>query len=128
MNFKLILSLSVVFVSSMFANQITSWAQYQDLKVKPGYNFFEFGAPWCGYCNKLAPVWQNAANKYKGKAGFYKINVDNIPNATHTKAAGGEEISGLPTVIIFKDGKEIARERGGMSEEDFNKVVAKYLK
>ena len=60
----------------------------------------DFWAPRCAPCRTLAPIVDELANEYEGKVAFYKLNVDDNP-----KTASQFGVMGLPTLIIFKNGK-----------------------
>jgi thioredoxin 1 len=60
----------------------------------------EFGAPWCGPCRLLEPVLSELAKKYDGQVDFYSINVDMTPELVMNY-----DIMGVPTVILFREGK-----------------------
>jgi thioredoxin 1 len=64
----------------------------------------DFWAAWCGPCRAIAPAVQSIAEKYQGKAKVVKVNVDENPD---TPARYG--IKGIPTLILFRDGKEVER-------------------
>ncbi len=67
----------------------------------------EFWAPWCSYCKALAPVFEELAEEYDGKAVFAKLNV-----YEHQDIAGKYGIRGIPVVKVFCDGMEIAESLG----------------
>ncbi|HMV42546.1 MAG TPA: thioredoxin [Leptospiraceae bacterium] len=69
----------------------------------------DFWAEWCGPCKMLSPVIQELAAEWKGKVTVIKINTDDKPNI-----AGHYSISSIPTVILFKNGKEVKRISGAM--------------
>ena len=69
----------------------------------------DFWATWCGPCRMLAPVIEDLAQQYEGKAVVGKIDVDEQP-----ELAVRYGVTTIPTVIFFKDGKEIARKVGVM--------------
>jgi len=71
----------------------------------------DFWAPWCGPCRLVGPVIERISEKYAGKVKVYKINVDENP---FTSSKYG--ITGIPTVIVFKNG-EIEREFVGVQPE-----------
>ena len=60
----------------------------------------DFYAPWCGPCKMIAPLLEQLAAEFQGRIKFTKLNVDEAPNL-----AGNYEISGVPTLVIFRGGK-----------------------
>ena len=67
----------------------------------------DFWAAWCGPCRALAPTVEEVAQDFQGTAKVLKLNVDENP---HTPAKYG--IRGIPTLIVYKGGEEIARHVG----------------
>jgi thioredoxin 1 len=64
----------------------------------------DFWAPWCGPCRMVAPVIEDLAKEYDGRAVIAKMNTDeNVDTATSLG------IMGIPTLILFKDGIEVGR-------------------
>jgi thioredoxin 1 len=82
----------------------------------------DFWAPWCGPCRAIAPTLDKLAGEYEGKLTIAKVNTDD-----EIRWAGQLGIQGIPTLIIFKGGKEVKRLVGSRSEaayrEEFNKVL-----
>ena len=64
----------------------------------------DFWAPWCGPCRKLGPVLDEVAEELKGKIKIVKINTDE-----NLKTAKEYSISGLPSLLVFKNGKAVER-------------------
>ena len=62
----------------------------------------DFWATWCGPCKMLAPVVEDLGKKYEGKALIGKVDVDE-----NQALAGKYGVMSIPTVIFFKDGKEL---------------------
>jgi thioredoxin 1 len=73
----------------------------------------DFWAPWCGPCQRLAPILEEVAKKYSTQIKFVKINTDENP-----ELATNFSITGIPTLIFFKDGKEVKRSVGVISQKD----------
>jgi len=82
----------------------------------------DFWAEWCGPCQMLGPVIESLAEKYEGKAVVGKVNTDE-----EQELAMGFGITGIPTVIFFKGGKEIDRLVGVMPPDAFIQVLEKNL-
>src|SRR5260370_26655549 len=78
----------------------------------------DFGAVWCGPCKVLAPIVDKLADDFKGKARVGKLDIDDSP-ATASKFG----IRGVPTVLVFKDGKEAGRHVGVTSKETLAKLL-----
>ena len=64
-------------------------------------------AEWCGPCHMIAPSVTQLATAYDGRAVIAKLNVDENPNVP-----GRYGIMGIPTLLYFKDGKEVDRQVG----------------
>ncbi|MDO8682143.1 MAG: thioredoxin [Armatimonadota bacterium] len=71
----------------------------------------DFWAPWCGPCKMLAPVVEQLAGDYEGRLKVFKANTDQNP-----QLAGEHGIRSIPTLIFFKDGKEVDRVVGVQSK------------
>ncbi|HSR10822.1 MAG TPA: thioredoxin TrxC [Thermodesulfobacteriota bacterium] len=69
----------------------------------------EFWAPWCGYCKRMAPIFDQAAAQLEPRVRFAKVNTEAEPSIS-----GRFGVQGVPTTIIFKNGREIARQSGAM--------------
>ena len=68
----------------------------------------DFWATWCGPCRMLAPVIAQIAVKYEGTVKVGKVDVDENP-----ELAESFNVSSIPTLILFKDGKPVAQRAGG---------------
>ncbi len=75
-----------------------------DKEVKQGVTLVDFHANWCGPCRTLAPVLEQVAKDVKGKAVIGKIDID-----SEQKTATQFQITSVPTMILFKNGKEVGR-------------------
>ncbi len=82
----------------------------------------DFFAEWCMPCVMMGPVFERLAEKNNG-AKFCKLNVDDAP-----EAAQQYEISSIPCIVFFKDGKEVDRLIGGRSEDALQEKISDYLR
>ncbi|DAB41223.1 MAG TPA: thioredoxin TrxC [Sulfurovum sp. UBA12169] len=82
----------------------------------------DFWAPWCGPCRQMAPAFEEAALNMPLKAQFLKVN-------TEEEAQLGARfgIRSIPTLILFKDGKEIERLSGALSASRLQSWVKQYI-
>ena len=78
----------------------------------------DFWADWCGPCRMLAPVIDQLAERYEGKVVSGKVNVDD-----EQELAIRYGVMSIPTVIFFKDGKEIDRKVGVMPAGAYTQVL-----
>lgn len=73
-----------------------------DSKVESGVQLVDFWATWCGPCKMIAPVLEELAADYEGKADILKLDVDENPST-----AAKYEVMSIPTLIVFKDGQPV---------------------
>ena len=86
--------------------------------------FCDFWASWCGPCRMLAPIFEEVAKQYDGKAVFVKVNVD---EEDCEAAAVKYGVTSIPNVIAFKDGKAVGNNLGFVPEAALTAFVEKYL-
>lgn len=77
----------------------------------------DFWASWCGPCKMIAPVIEELASDYEGKIKVCKLNVD------ENNTAEEYGVMSIPTMVIFKNGKEINRLVGFMPKANLAKVL-----
>ena len=95
-----------------------------DSKIKnEDISVIQFSAAWCGPCKALVPVMTKLSDEYKDKAGFYYADIED--GGINTGSAAG--IRGVPTVIVYKKGVEVARKVGGLPEQKMRDFL-KYTK
>jgi len=78
----------------------------------------DFWASWCGPCKMLAPIVAETAEKYAGRVKVGKINVDEQPGL-----ADRYRISAIPTLILFKNGKDADSSVGLVSAEQIEAML-----
>jgi thioredoxin 1 len=83
----------------------------------------DFTADWCPPCRLLAPRLDAVAEQYAGSARIVKVNVDE--NSVSTQRYG---IKGMPTLILFKDGREQERVVGAVSKEVISSMFSKHTR
>jgi thioredoxin 1 len=82
----------------------------------------DFWAPWCGPCRKLSPVLDEVALEFANKVKFVKVNTDE-----NLKTAQDYSISGLPSLLVFKNGKALERLVGLMPKSTIISNIEKHL-
>jgi thioredoxin 1 len=82
----------------------------------------DFWAAWCAPCRMLAPTVDAVAEKYAGSARVVKLNVDDNPTVSQKYG-----IKGIPTLILFKGGKEEERIVGATSKDAIARIIDKHL-
>src|SRR5258707_1534511 len=82
----------------------------------------DFWAPWCAPCRMLAPTVDAVAEKYSETARVVKLNVDDNPAVSQRYG-----IKGIPTLILFKGGKEEERVVGATSKEAISRMIDKHV-
>ena len=72
--------------------------------ISNGVTLVDFWAPWCGPCKMQAPHLEEAAGTLAGRAQVGKLNVDENPSLAQKFG-----VSGIPSLLVFKNGKEVKR-------------------
>lgn len=72
--------------------------------IAKGLTLVDFYATWCGPCRMIVPIIEQLAGKVEGKASIAKLDIDQAQETT-----GSLQITSVPTLILFKDGKEVKR-------------------
>ncbi len=82
----------------------------------------DFWAPWCGPCRAVAPVVEEIANDYNGKLKVLKLNTDENP-----KTAQSYRISGIPSLMVFKNGQPVEQVVGAVPKTTLSTAVEKHI-
>jgi thioredoxin 1 len=72
--------------------------------IQHGVVLVDFYADWCGPCRMMTPVLEKVAKEVKGHATIGKLNIDNAQ-----KVAAQFQVTSIPTLILYKGGKEVGR-------------------
>jgi thioredoxin 1 len=85
--------------------------------------FVDFYADWCGPCKMVEPIIEKLASEYKGKVKFVKLNTDE-----NQELAFQFNVMGIPTAILFKNGKAVQRLVGAAPEQTYRRMLDSILK
>ena len=92
-------------------------------EIENGYAIVDFWAVWCGPCRAFAPVFEELSDEYKDLVKFVKVNVDYAPQTAQLY-----QIKSIPTLILFKDGKQVEKWIGGRSKADLKAIIDAAIK
>ncbi len=82
----------------------------------------DYWAPWCGPCKMMGPNFEKSAKNFPVKTLFVKVNTEN-----EQQLGARFGIRSIPTLMIFKEGKEVHRASGALSEEQLNSLVKQFI-
>jgi thioredoxin 2 len=82
----------------------------------------DFWAPWCGPCQMMAPQYKEAAAELEPHVRLAKLDTEVAPQIAQRFA-----IRSIPTLILFKDGREVARQSGAMGRADIVRWTRSHL-
>lgn len=82
----------------------------------------DFWAAWCAPCKAIAPIVEEVAEQYKGKVRVAKMNVDENPSTP-----GKYGVRGIPTLVLFKDGKVVDQLVGAVPKNQISDLIDKGL-
>ena len=90
--------------------------------VKQGVVLVDFWATWCAPCRRIAPIVDQLADEYRGRATVAKVDIDENP-MTPSKFM----VRGIPTLLLFKDGDLKETVVGLANKDDLAKMIDKHL-
>ncbi len=105
----------------MGIEEIASGGALQSAILK-GITLVDFNAPWCAPCRLQEPIVRRLAERFHGKATIASMNIDRSRDVARDFG-----IHSIPTLVIFKNGKEIQRFIGLQSESDLTEALKKIL-
>ncbi len=88
-----------------------------------GLILVDFWAPWCGPCRLVGPILDELAVELAGKARIMKLNVDD-----HNALAAKYQVSGIPSMILFQDGRKIDMLVGAHPKPSIREFILKHVK
>ena len=84
----------------------------------------DFWASWCGPCKMMAPVFEELSKEYEGKLRFTKLDTESNPRTSMRY-----QITGIPTLLVFKDGKPVGQIVGfmpkGMMKDKIDEILSR---
>ena len=91
-------------------------------RVASGVTLVDFESPWCGPCLDQKPIIDTLTRRFKGEASIIEVNIDD-----HRQFAIQLGITSIPTLIIFKNGREVQRFVGLQPAEALSKAIVDAL-
>lgn len=102
--------------------EITDASFKSEVTDSPVPVLVDFWAPWCGPCKMIAPVLEEIAQEYEGKAKIVKINIDDNQNI-----AAQFGVRSIPTLILFKNGNEVEKIIGAQGKDKLTALIDSVL-
>lgn len=82
----------------------------------------DFWAPWCGPCRMMEPAIKEIAKQFEGRLKVIKLNIDN-----NQPLARKYQIQGVPTLMLFKQGKVLLQQSGAMTPPQIENLLRPHL-
>jgi len=89
-----------------------------ETEIASGVTLVDFYADWCGPCRMIAPIVEELSVELHGQATLVKLDIEAAQKTTSTYG-----VTSIPTLILFKDGKEVQRIVGLRGKEELKKMI-----
>lgn len=118
-----VLLIAITVTSFAAMTQITSKQDFfSRINADHDLKLVYFTAPWCSYCEKLKPILDRLTEDYDGQLPVFAVDLDLNPGL-----ANQYKVSGIPTVLLIKDGRVKEKYVGLRSETTYRKAINKLL-
>jgi thioredoxin len=115
---KTLLLLAILCANLGFAKvQVLSDEDF-NTSIQKGWAVVDFFTDWCGPCKAFGPVFEAASNQFEGKVLFAKVN-----GTQKNTLLDRFHVTSIPTIILFKDGKEVKRNVGPMKPDQLTQWI-----
>lgn len=92
--------------------------EFEDMIKRKAVCVCDFSASWCGPCRMMMPILEDVSEKYKRQCFFYQVDIDSAE-----ELAEKYNVEVVPTIIVFKNGAEVARTSGYQEMETFEEFL-----
>ena len=92
--------------------------EFEDIISKKSVCACDFSASWCGPCRMMMPILEDVSEKYKKQCFFYQVDIDSAEDL-----AEKYNVEVVPTIIVFKNGNEVARITGYHEIDEFEQFL-----
>ena len=96
-------------------------ANFSDIIASDDTVLIDFSADWCGPCKMLTPILKQVKDEMGATIKIVKIDVDK-----NQKLAAKYQVRGVPTMILFKKGKQLWRQSGVLQKDEIIRIVKSY--